>query len=71
MTDREKLTALLDEWRVPYRDDGNVMVGYEPGMPPDLRERAYDSAQVDGYMGFYTRFEFTEAGEFVKMGAWE
>lgn len=64
MSDRDNLCALLDKWGVPWaRCENDIDVGGEYGQNR--------SEKVTGYLGFYTLFEFTEDGEFVKMGAWE
>jgi hypothetical protein len=64
MTDRDKLTALLTEWGVPFTDgeDGVTVGGWEQHR---------DSGKIVGYSGFYTLFEFTPDGTFTTMGAWE
>lgn len=61
MTDKEKLTNILTEFGVEWREkpDGIRCGGYA------ARER------VTGYHGFYTLFEFYEDGTFKQMGAWE
>jgi hypothetical protein len=63
-TDKERLTALLLSWNVPFEVEGNeVTVGRSYDKP--------DVPTVEGYQGFMTTFKFTDAGEFVSMGAWE
>ena len=69
MSDLERLKALLDDWDVPYKEDGEqdgtgITVG---GFGQTLG----GNPKVDGYIGFYTRFEFTRDGVFRLMGAWE
>jgi hypothetical protein len=61
----EKLCALLDSWGVPYERDGTtIQVGRGT-------EFFHDHEKIDGYLGFFTKFEFGAAGEFARMGAWE
>jgi hypothetical protein len=74
VTDRQKLTALLSEWGVPYVQEDipsqpgeRSVVCVRVGRVADLP----DSATVTGYSGFFTDFEFGTEGEFVRMGAWE
>lgn len=78
VTDLDKLKALLDEWGVPYLDrlpdDGSqgrgIIVGdlgYAGGGGAEIAP----SEKVTGYGGFYTAFEFSEDGSFLRMGAWE
>lgn len=74
MTDKEKLLALLSEWGVPYKQEDI------PSQPEERGERAViigltgdfpETDKVTGYTGFFTSFEFSLDGEFVRMGAWE
>lgn len=66
MSDLERLKALLDDWDVPYKEDGTPA-----GTEIYVGGFSSDSPKVDGYLGFYTRFEFTAEGVFRLMGAWE
>ena len=59
MTDKEKLIALLNEFGIEFVDNG-TSIKCEEGMD-----------KVGGYTRFFTDFEFSEDGKFVKMGAWE
>lgn len=61
MTDKEKLTALLTEFGVEWREkeDGIKCGGYK------------QYAKVTGYSGFYTLFQFDDNDNFVQMGVWE
>lgn len=80
MTDQDKLKALLGEWGVPYSEEDGTF--RSPGGE-DVPLKAVtvggagggmgvpESPKVDGYCGFYTRFEFGEDGSFRVMGAWE
>lgn len=64
VSDRSDLCALLDRWGVPWARCGDdIDVGRAQNGP--------DHEKVCGCRGFYTLFEFTEEGEFVRMGAWE
>jgi hypothetical protein len=68
MTDQEELAALLTKWGVPFTDSsGEVCVGYSSSPASG----SYESPKIDGYSSFYTAFEFTDEGQFIKMGAWE
>jgi hypothetical protein len=66
MTDKEKLAELLDSWGVPHHENepGHVTVGSAPNV-------VEYSDKVTGYGGFFTDFEFSESGEFLKIGTWE
>lgn len=59
MTDKQKLTALLDEFGIKYTlKDTNVIC--EEG-----------DTKISGYSCFYTIFKFNESEEFIEMGAYE
>lgn len=62
MSDRSELCALLDKWGVSWARTKDDI---------DVAGDGQDNEKVTGYPGFYTLFEFTEDGEFMKMGAWE
>src|SRR5579862_3977287 len=75
MTDKDKLTALLDEWGVPYDPSPESewipsstvqCVQLEPEYSADESE-----AKVVGYNGFITRFRFDVDGKFLNVGIWE
>ena len=66
MTGKQKLKALLDEWDVPYYEDGKEIV-----IGSSLDVKITDSPKVDGYIGFYAAFEFGADGTFAKVGIWE
>ena len=59
MTDKEKLVQLFTEFGIEFEDNGNII----------LCEHGKD--KVDGYPGFYTKFEFGNDGNFELIGAWE
>lgn len=59
MTDREKLIALLTEFGVGFTE-GEGSIFCESG-----------SSKVEGYIGFYTSFQFDSTGNFIGMGAYE
>lgn len=72
MSDLDDLQSLLTRWGVHFDDhhvefdpptDGTREVVVERSGGRDLKR--------DGYGGFYTRFVFDTAGNFVRMGAWE
>jgi hypothetical protein len=78
VTDQEELKALLTKWEVPFSEGtdeyfqhpathAELYVGYGPDAAPG----AYTCPKIDGYSGFFTTFEFTFEGQFIKMGAWE
>jgi len=71
VTDQDKLKALLGEWGVPYSEEDDA--GDMPGKAVTVGGwgAVADSPKIDGYSGFYTRFEFEEDGSFRLMGAWE
>jgi len=63
MTDYDKLKALLTEFGVGFteiEEDGNKVIHCEEG-----------DVKITGYGMFYTTFDFTPEGKFIKMGAWE
>lgn len=65
MTDLDKLKSLLDEWEVPYEEDGNVI---------SLQAEPYnyhEDAKVIGYAGFVTDVSFDDDGKFRRIGIWE
>lgn len=69
MSDLDDLKALLDRWEVPGQieltvDGSVVVVGDTDGGKST-------APTINGYTGFYTTFEFTTAGKFIRMGAWE
>jgi len=68
MTDFERTKQFLDSLGISYStDSGNITFGnnqYNDGEFPLCNK-------VDGYSGFYTRFEFDESGNFLTVGAWE
>ena len=59
MTDKEKLTALLKELGIGFKDEGKSLK-CETGMD-----------KVSGYTFFWTEFQFDDDGKFIHMGAWE
>ena len=77
MSDLQRLKDLLDSWDVPYLVDSegeggfsrpfvvSVIVGEGPGIGNPYSDR------VDGFPGFFTRYDFSVAGVFLRMGAWE
>lgn len=63
MTDLDRLKTLLDEWEVPYEEEGKVI---------SLEADAWDTdAKVIGYSGFVTCVTFDENGGFRRIGIWE
>lgn len=60
-TDKEKLTALFNEFGIGFKQDNtsnNILC--EQG-----------NARIVGYRGFLTEFEFTPDGQFVQMNILE
>lgn len=56
--------------KVEYeQDNGNVVYWIKPPFycSPSWREES----EFDGYSGFYTDFEFTPDGRFIRQGVWE
>lgn len=64
MTDLDKLKSLLDEWAVPYEQDGNVII-----LEADPYD--YSDSKVIGYTGFVTHVSFDDDGKFRRIGIWE
>jgi hypothetical protein len=63
VTDLDKLKSLLDEWKVPYDEEDNVIT---------LEADAWNNkAKVIGYSGFVTLVAFDENGGFSHVGIWE
>lgn len=67
-TDKEKLEAVFNE----------LGIGYNQMRKDYLKKGAhsgiwfnYAHKGVDGYMSFYTQFEFDESGKFIGAGVWE
>lgn len=70
-TQRDRLLALLADF------------GIEPAVAGTVRRGAFHVAEgeevlleahhgnVDGYSGFFARFEFDEAGKFESLSVWE
>lgn len=59
MTDREKLLALLREWKIqPVLENTTVTLEAQFG-------------NVLGYSGFAADFQFDESGKFESVGVWE
>lgn len=74
MTDFEKLKDLLDGWGVPFEQDYRLELGEDVGHVVVVEEgcdRHLKTKKVTGWGYFYTLFEFSENGEFLRMGAWE
>ena len=59
MTDQEKLTALLKEFGVGFKEADGCLICDE------------GSSKIIGYPSFYAIFEFDEQGSFVSMGVYE
>lgn len=62
-----------------FTEDGDqkLLIGASQALPEEVTlhnaaDRYHDGGgRVDGYLGFYTSFEFDAAGAFIKVGAWE
>lgn len=61
-SDKEKLLALLNEFGIGFKLDGEG---------PHTVVCSEGDAKVEGYRCFFTAFFFDEKGAFQKMGAWE
>lgn len=68
MTDFEKTKQLLDGFGILYSVD---ICSITFGLPDSVRDKFPKCDNVQGYDGFYTRFEFDENGKFLSVGAWE
>lgn len=68
VSDMEEFIALLTRWGVTFDH-------YEDSWAKDIQHvRIYqdnDNPKNVGYNQFYTDVEFTAAGKFIRMGAWE
>lgn len=63
MTDKEKLTSLLQEFGIEFEDrnfKGTNLITCREGMQ-----------KVGGYGQFFADFEFAPNGDFIQMGVWE
>ena len=67
-TDREKLLALLAAFGIIPASSGER---YAPDFGPNSVVLLGECGNVDGYSGFYCRFDFAEDGKFTKAGVWE
>ena len=63
VTDYEKLKALFDEFGIGYDEMSTGKLGY-------LRCKE-GGEKIEGYVEFYTDFDFDKDGNFLTMGAWE
>lgn len=61
MTDRDKLINLLSEFGV----------GFEAHETNKYILCMQGKEKIDGYLSFYTVFDFDEDGKFINMGAWK
>lgn len=59
MTDKEKLSSLLTEFGVGFKENAESIECHE------------GDTKIEGYLYFLTRFVFDKNGKFIKMGAWE
>lgn len=63
-TDYQKLKELLTGFGVRFsketRENENQVIQCMSGWD-----------KVDGYLGFFTDFEFNKEGKFIEMGIWE
>ena len=59
-SDKDKLMALCTELGIGFKHENDTTICCEQG-----------DAMIVGYGGFYTLFEFTETGRFIRMGAYE
>jgi hypothetical protein len=71
MTDLEKLTALLREWGVPYKQSAESDDVDEFVSITVTRDLHAEHPKIGGYLGFLTEFKFSKEGSFLWMGAWE
>lgn len=68
MTDIEKLKAVFVEFGIqfdiepPHDNNSHTMI---------VVSALGSDHKVDGYMGFYCRFNFDEKGKFIQMGIFE
>jgi len=53
MTDKEKLTALLDEFGIKYKEDGAEIYCEEGGYPGFFTQFSFDKAGKFQEMGAY------------------
>lgn len=59
MDDKKKLIKLLEEFKIPFKSDGTLIV------------IEVDKDRVDGYWGFTTAFEFNNEQKFIGMNIYE
>ena len=73
MTDFEKVKALLDELGIGYTAGECERYTRDKTAWEDCLHITLEEGQekVEGYCGFYTRFEFLPDGTFDLVGAWE
>lgn len=75
MTDRERLTQMLDEWGVGYIDgvqeiehvDGSISTAYAPGWITIQGDDGGPAVSGD----CEATFRFDEHGNFAHLGLWE
>ena len=67
MSDKDRLTALLRDFGVGFREEETESKG-EKIIQVTCEQGA---SRVGGYGGFVTAFEFDRDGTFKSMGAWE
>jgi hypothetical protein len=68
MDDRKRITTLFQDLDVATRTEGNDIIIEVGEFDSDSGRQ---TTRVDGYDGFFVRFEFNQSGEFIKMGIWE
>lgn len=75
MTDKEKLQSLFSEFGIGYfsDDDAQIDVMYGETSHAVFLENpiAGRNEKIDGYGGFYARFNFDDDGKFVNVGLFE
>ena len=73
MTDKEQFTAMLKRAGVVWSESVWKVDVDEIPTPgaTTVRIRAEDDTKNEGYIGFFTEFEFSFEGHLLRVGVWE
>jgi len=81
MTDLEKTKAFLAELGLTYEEDNDacgdssgvteITLHGDSGQPHHGKSDLPVNTLLDGYPGFFGRFEFRPDGNFLRLGFWE
>jgi hypothetical protein len=74
MTDLERFTIFYNKVGIklqPVKDQEGNNIIFRFGKDEHADNEINQSDKFDGYNGFFSDIEFTQAGEFVRQGFWE